>query len=88
MSAPGRAERLLQDAAPTSAEIHELVAPRLDEVETLFRENLASPVRIVREIGSFLAEGGGKRVRPTWSATRDPTTCCWVRSSSTSTRRR
>jgi octaprenyl-diphosphate synthase len=65
LSVPGRAERLLQDAAPTSAEIHDLVASRLDEVEALFRDNLASPVRIVREIGSFLAEGGGKRVRPT-----------------------
>ena len=65
MSAPGRAERLLQDPAPTPAEIHELVAERLDAVEALFRDNLASPVRIVREIGSFLAEGGGKRVRPT-----------------------
>ena len=65
MSASGRAERLLQDPAPTSAEIHELVAERLDAVEALFRDNLASPVRIVGEIGSFLAEGGGKRVRPT-----------------------
>ena len=65
MSAPGRAERLLQDPAPTSGEIQDLVAPRLAAVEALFREKLASPVRIVREIGSFLAEGGGKRVRPT-----------------------
>jgi octaprenyl-diphosphate synthase len=65
LSVAGRAERLLQDAAPTSAEIHELVAARLDDVEALFRANLASPVGIVREIGSFLAEGGGKRVRPT-----------------------
>ena len=65
MSVPGRAERLLQEPALTSAEIHDLVAARLDEVETLFRDNLASPVRIVGEIGSFLAEGGGKRVRPT-----------------------
>ena len=47
MSVPGRAERLLQDPALTSAEIHDLVAARLDEVETLFRDNLASPVRIV-----------------------------------------
>lgn len=58
-------ERLLQDPAPTAAGIHDLVASRLEQVEALFRENLASPVRIVGEIGSFLAEGGGKRVRPT-----------------------
>ena len=57
-------ERLLQDPAPTAAEIHDLVSARLEQVEALFRENLASPVRIVGEIGSFLAEGGGKRVRP------------------------
>jgi octaprenyl-diphosphate synthase len=63
--APGRAERLLQDPAPTAAEILGLVADRLDQVEALFRDNLASPVRIVREIGSFVTDGGGKRVRPT-----------------------
>ena len=42
-----------------------LVAPRLVEVERLFRENLASPVAIVDEIGEFVGQGGGKRVRPT-----------------------
>jgi octaprenyl-diphosphate synthase len=42
-----------------------LVAPRLERVEAAFRENLASPLAIVDEIGSFVAEGGGKRVRPT-----------------------
>ncbi len=42
-----------------------LVAPRLLEVERLFHENLASPVAIVDEIGEFVGQGGGKRVRPT-----------------------
>jgi octaprenyl-diphosphate synthase len=42
-----------------------LVAPRLAEVERLFHENLASPVSIVDEIGAFVGQGGGKRVRPT-----------------------
>jgi octaprenyl-diphosphate synthase len=42
-----------------------LVAPRLVEVERLFHENLASPVAIVDEIGAFVGQGGGKRVRPT-----------------------
>jgi octaprenyl-diphosphate synthase len=42
-----------------------LVAPRLVEVERLFHENLASPVAIVDEIGQFVGQGGGKRVRPT-----------------------
>ncbi len=31
----------------------------------MFRENLASPVKIVEEIGDFVAASGGKRVRPT-----------------------
>ncbi len=47
------------------AEIAKLVAEDLREVEALFRSNLESPTRIVSEIGSFIAEGGGKRIRPT-----------------------
>ena len=69
MTAPGglrgRAERLLQEPAPNLAEILDLVSERLRAVEAMFRENVASPVGIVREIGDFVAEGGGKRVRPT-----------------------
>jgi octaprenyl-diphosphate synthase len=42
-----------------------LVSDRLDEVEAMFRGSLDSPVGIVREIGGFVGEGGGKRVRPT-----------------------
>ena len=45
-------------------EILALVAPRLEEVERLFRESLESPLAIVDEIGSFVGQGGGKRVRP------------------------
>ena len=46
-------------------EIVGLVAEPLGLVEESFRANLASPVRIVGEIGEFVAEGGGKRIRPT-----------------------
>ena len=46
-------------------EIAALVADGLTEVERLFRENLDSPIEIVDEIGRFVVEGGGKRVRPT-----------------------
>jgi octaprenyl-diphosphate synthase len=46
-------------------EIHALIGDRLERVERMFRENLASPVAIVEEIGSFVAQSGGKRVRPT-----------------------
>ena len=31
----------------------------------MFRDNLASPLEIIQEIGDFVAEGGGKRIRPT-----------------------
>ncbi len=48
-----------------SAEVRSLVADRLEAAEKLFGENLESPVGIVREIGSFVVEGEGKRVRPT-----------------------
>jgi len=50
--------------AVAQAEIVSLIGEPLDEVERMFRDNLASPVSIVDEIGSFVAESGGKRVRP------------------------
>jgi octaprenyl-diphosphate synthase len=57
--------RALQEPSGTPDEILGLVAPRLAEVERLFRENLASPLAIVGEIGEFVSQGEGKRVRPT-----------------------
>jgi len=61
-----RAPGLLPDwAATAAAGVYPLVSERLREVEDEFRRNLASPVGIIREIGGFLGEGGGKRVRPT-----------------------
>lgn len=61
----GDAGRTLRDPGVGAAEIRSLVADRLERVETLFRENIASPLRLVDEIGEFVADGGGKRVRPT-----------------------
>jgi len=61
----GRARRRQYDAATARAEIIPLVADELRRVEAMFRESLASPVGIVDEIGQFVTEGGGKRVRPT-----------------------
>jgi len=52
-------------APPTPDKIAELIAADLVRVEAMFRENLASPVKIVDEIGDFVAASGGKRVRPT-----------------------
>jgi octaprenyl-diphosphate synthase len=62
---PGRADRLFQDPGQAAAEVFGLVAGRLAQVDTLFRESLESPLRIVHEMGGFVAESGGKRVRPT-----------------------
>jgi octaprenyl-diphosphate synthase len=52
---------------PTTARdaILPLIADELQQVEASFRANLASPARIVHEVGQFVADGGGKRVRPT-----------------------
>ncbi len=61
----GGAGKTLRDPALGAAEIRSLVADRLERVEALFREHIASPLRIVDEIGEFVADGGGKRVRPT-----------------------
>lgn len=60
----GRAERLLQEPGVTVADIHSLVSSPLADVESLFRSNLASPVRFIDEIGDYVGAGGGKRVRP------------------------
>ena len=61
----GRVAPLCADPSAARAEIIPLVADRLLEVEDSFRDNLASPVEIVDEIGRFVVEGTGKRVRPT-----------------------
>ena len=61
----GRATHLIPDPATARAEMIPLVADRLQQVEESFRRNLASPIHIVDEIGEFVAQGAGKRVRPT-----------------------
>ncbi len=57
--------RAIHEPSGSQEAIVALVAPRLAEVERLFGENLASPLAIVDEIGDFVAQGAGKRVRPT-----------------------
>lgn len=59
------ADRLRPDLSLPRGEILSLVSQELRQVEALFSANLASPIGIVDEIGSFVAEGGGKRIRPT-----------------------
>lgn len=51
--------------ASTTEKIAGLIVDDLVRVEGMFRENLASPVKIVEEIGGFVGTSGGKRVRPT-----------------------
>ncbi|MEM7052344.1 MAG: polyprenyl synthetase family protein [Acidobacteriota bacterium] len=41
-----------------------LIADKLEATEAVFREALAADVPRIREAGTYLAEGGGKRVRP------------------------
>ena len=54
------------DSVPLHPEqITDLIVDDLVEVESMFRANLASPVKIVGEIGDFVGASGGKRVRPT-----------------------
>jgi len=60
-----RLETLGLDPTATRARIVPLVARPLREVEALFRDSLASPSDLIDEIGQFVSDGGGKRVRPT-----------------------
>lgn len=62
---PGASQRAVQDPVLTAADVAALVADKLADVEVLFRKSLESPLSIVEEIGGFVADGGGKRVRPT-----------------------
>ncbi len=53
-----------QSLAEAHLAVRELLESPLQQVEVLFRESLASPLSLVAEIGQFVAEGGGKRIRP------------------------
>jgi octaprenyl-diphosphate synthase len=48
----------------TPVEVLALVAEPLAEVEVEFRRNLASEVGLIAEIGRYIADSGGKRLRP------------------------
>jgi octaprenyl-diphosphate synthase len=51
-------------APPSAASFLALIAPKLEAVEGVFRRSLASDVPLIEEAGGYLADGGGKRVRP------------------------
>jgi octaprenyl-diphosphate synthase len=59
-----RIDRHLLQTEGARPSVFELVEDRLAAVEVLFRESLASPLEIVGEVGGYVADGGGKRVRP------------------------
>ena len=52
------------EARLTPSDILALVAEPLCRVEEEFRRNLDSDVEIIAEIGRYIAESGGKRIRP------------------------
>src|SRR5689334_8459422 len=48
----------------TPQEIYQLVAPELEQVEEELRAYTNSPIRPIAEIGTYLLNAGGKRIRP------------------------
>jgi len=64
-SSIGRSRQAASGPAFAAEEIQSLISEPLERVDRMFAENLASPVAIVSEIGTFVAGGAGKRVRPT-----------------------
>lgn len=68
--APGSVRRSALEAAVqveiqlTPQDVMALVAEPLQEVEKEFRRNLESEVPVIAEVGRYIAESGGKRIRP------------------------
>jgi octaprenyl-diphosphate synthase len=60
-----RVETRVLGPAAQMAGIRRLVSGKLKLVDAMFREHIESPVAIVDEIGGFVGDGEGKRVRPT-----------------------
>jgi octaprenyl-diphosphate synthase len=58
------ANSLSGTSAPSLRDILQLVEPDLVEVESLFEELVRSDVRLVGDIGRYVKDGGGKRIRP------------------------
>lgn len=56
--------RQIQPIPPPAARFLDLIADKLAATEELFRDSLSSDVPFIEEAGRYLAEGGGKRVRP------------------------
>jgi geranylgeranyl pyrophosphate synthase len=52
----------------TSTQIFDLLRDDLQKVEEEFGQQTVSNVPKITEIGQYLQAGGGKRLRPAWSA--------------------
>ncbi len=61
---PPSAVRAVRSLPPGLPEIMLLVGDKLAQVEEECRRHLRSEVGVIDEIGRYIAEGGGKRVRP------------------------
>ncbi|MFQ5669158.1 MAG: polyprenyl synthetase family protein [Acidobacteriota bacterium] len=57
-------EALRTEIRLTPTDMLALVAEPLAEVEKEFQRNLDSNIRVIAEIGRYISEGGGKRIRP------------------------
>ena len=49
---------------PAAARFLDLIAPKLEATERLFREHLTSDVPFIERAGDYISAGGGKRMRP------------------------
>jgi octaprenyl-diphosphate synthase len=61
---PEREEAGVPAAAPSPSLFLSLVADKLEATEAIFRSSLDSDVPFIHESGTYLSDGGGKRVRP------------------------
>ncbi len=50
--------------SPRLEKAFELILPKLERVEASLALHLDSPVRTVRDVGDYVVEAGGKRIRP------------------------
>ena len=53
-----------QQVRPSPARFLAMIAPKLEATEAVFRRHLCSQVPFIQNAGEYLADGGGKRMRP------------------------
>jgi octaprenyl-diphosphate synthase len=55
---------LARPIPPAAARFLDLIAPKLEATERLFRKHLTSDVPFIERAGDYISAGGGKRMRP------------------------